>query len=34
MSTKLNWIDQELQALKEAGLYNTIRTISSRRALG
>ena len=29
MSTKLNWIDDELHSLKEAGLYNTIRTLSS-----
>jgi glycine C-acetyltransferase len=29
MSTKLNWIDQELNSLKDAGLYNTIRTLSS-----
>jgi glycine C-acetyltransferase len=29
MSTKLNWIDQELNILKEAGLYNKIRTLSS-----
>lgn len=29
MSNKLNWIDEELQGLKEAGLYNKIRTLSS-----
>ncbi len=29
MSHKLEWIDDELQALKEAGLYNTIRTLNS-----
>jgi glycine C-acetyltransferase len=29
MSTKLAWIDQELQNLKEAGLYNRIRTLGS-----
>jgi glycine C-acetyltransferase len=29
MSTKLEWIEKELQALKEAGLYNHIRTLSS-----
>jgi glycine C-acetyltransferase len=29
MQAKLNWIDQELASLKEAGLYKTIRTISS-----
>ena len=29
MSTKLEWIEKELQALKEAGLYNRIRTLSS-----
>ena len=29
MSTKLNWIVQELNTLKEAGLYNRIRTIGS-----
>ncbi len=29
MSTKLKWIEKELQALKEAGLYNRIRTLSS-----
>src|SRR5512141_3223890 len=26
---KLQWIENELQALKEAGLYNRIRTLSS-----
>jgi len=29
MSTKLNWIDEELTNLKESGLYNNIRTLSS-----
>jgi glycine C-acetyltransferase len=29
MSTKLNWIDEELESLKESGLYNKIRTLSS-----
>jgi len=29
MPNKLNWIDEELNSLKEAGLYNTIRTLSS-----
>lgn len=29
MSTKLNWISQELDNLKQQGLYNTIRTIES-----
>jgi glycine C-acetyltransferase len=29
MSTKLNWIDEELANLKESGLYNKIRTLSS-----
>jgi glycine C-acetyltransferase len=29
MSTKLNWIDEELQNLKDAGLYNRIRTLGS-----
>jgi glycine C-acetyltransferase len=29
MSNKLQWIDDELQNLKEAGLYNRIRTLSS-----
>ncbi len=29
MSNKLNWIDEELNSLKETGLYNTIRTLSS-----
>lgn len=28
-STSLNWIDEELAQLKEAGLYNQIRTIES-----
>jgi glycine C-acetyltransferase len=29
MSNKLNWIDEELTSLKESGLYNQIRTLSS-----
>ncbi len=29
MSTKLQWIDEELKQLKETGLYNNIRTLSS-----
>lgn len=29
MSTKLQWIQEELQNLKDAGLYNRIRTLSS-----
>ncbi len=29
MSTKLQWIEDELNNLKEAGLYNRIRTLSS-----
>ncbi len=29
MSTKLNWIDEELEGLKDSGLYNRIRTLSS-----
>lgn len=29
MSTKLQWIQEELQNLKESGLYNRIRTLSS-----
>jgi glycine C-acetyltransferase len=29
MSTKLQWIEKELQNLKDAGLYNLIRTLSS-----
>ena len=29
MSDKLSWLDGELQALRDAGLYNTIRTLSS-----
>ncbi|HNT55976.1 MAG TPA: glycine C-acetyltransferase [Anaerolineaceae bacterium] len=29
MSNRLDWINQELSALKEAGLYNRIRTIGS-----
>ncbi len=29
MTNKLEWIENELQALKDAGLYNRIRTLSS-----
>ena len=29
MSEKLKWIDEELQNLQDAGLYNKIRTLSS-----
>ena len=29
MTTNLDWIREELQSLKEAGLYNDIKTISS-----
>lgn len=29
MSSKLIWIDEEINSLKESGLYNTIRTLSS-----
>ena len=29
MTKKLEWIENELQSLKEAGLYNRIRTLSS-----
>ena len=29
MSKKLEWVDQEIAALKENGLYNNIRTLSS-----
>ena len=29
MSTKLEWVEKELQNLKEAGLYNRIRTLGS-----
>ena len=29
MSNRLDWINQELAALKEAGLYNRIRTSES-----
>jgi glycine C-acetyltransferase len=29
MTTKLNWIDEELNNLKDSGLYNKIRTLSS-----
>ena len=29
MPNRLNWIEEELTQLKEAGLYNRIRTISS-----
>lgn len=29
MTTRLNWIDEELEALKKAGTYKTIRTLST-----
>ncbi len=29
MSEKIDWIEQELASLKQAGLYNTIRTLAS-----
>ena len=29
MSTKLQWLDEELQNLQDAGLYNMIRTLGS-----
>src|SRR3989337_2019942 len=29
MTTRLDWIQQEIDSLKEAGLYNRIRTIGS-----
>ena len=29
MSTKLDWLTQEIDGLKEQGLYNRIRTIGS-----
>ncbi len=29
MSSKLKWIDEELQSLKDSGLYNEIRTLGS-----
>ena len=29
MSSKLNWIDEELASLKDSGLFNQIRTLSS-----
>jgi glycine C-acetyltransferase len=29
MSTNLDWVQKEIQALKEAGFYNNIRTVSS-----
>ena len=29
MTTRLNWIQQEIDSLKETGLYNRIRTIGS-----
>lgn len=34
MSHPLSWIDDELAALKEAGLYTYIRTIESPQAPG
>ena len=29
MSNKLQWLEDEIQNLKDAGLYNRIRTLSS-----
>ena len=29
MSTRLNWVDDELEALRSAGLYKNIRTLGS-----
>ena len=29
MSTHLDWLQEEIQSLKDAGFYNNIRTISS-----
>ena len=29
MANRIDWIQQELSGLKEAGLYNRIRTLSS-----
>jgi glycine C-acetyltransferase len=29
MSTRLNWVDDEIDALRKAGLYNNIRTLGS-----
>src|SRR3990172_2779450 len=29
MTGKIDWIDQELASLKQVGLYNTIRTLTS-----
>lgn len=34
MADKLAWIEDELRALHEQGLYNTIRTIGSAQAPG
>ncbi len=34
MSTRLDWIQEEINGLKEAGLYNHIRTMSSPREPG
>ena len=29
MTEKLNWVDDELQNLRDSGLYNNIRTLGS-----
>ncbi len=29
MSNRLDWVQQELEALRSGGLYNNIRTLSS-----
>jgi len=34
MPTHLDWLQDELQALGDAGLYNHIRTISSPKGHG
>ena len=34
MTKKLKWIDDELQNLHDAGLYNNIRTLGSPRVPG
>jgi hypothetical protein len=34
INTKLDWIREEIHNLKEAGLYNRIRTLSSPKAPG
>jgi len=33
MGNRLDWISQEIEGLKSDGLYNQIRTLSSRRRL-